>query len=674
VVSRRYSGTPKSTSRRPAERVARSPAPRTRRAVTAACAIGLVLAGVWAYAPSFAGVLVLDDFDAIAQNPSIRSLWPLTRVLSPPPELTVSGRPVANLTFAINYALAPGEVRDDFDAASPQAPPDMASRVASNLWGYHAGNLAIHLLAALTLFGLVRRTAATGKLRPGAGPAATPLALAVAVVWLVHPLQTESVTYLVQRVESLMALFYLLTLYCAVRARESRRSALWIAAAVVACALGMCTKEVMVTAPLMVWLWDWTFGDRSDGRARRRPLYVGLAATWILLAVLVAGGPRSSSVGFGLEGWTPRTYLLTQAEVLVHYLRLAIVPAPLVFDYYWPPVGSVWKVLPEAALLTSLVVGGVVGIVRRHPLGFAAAWFFVILAPTSSVLPIVSEIAAEHRMYLPLAGLVATIVFGGAVVVRDGLRSQGMAARWLAPVVVAILVLTLGTLARARNRDYSNEGLLWLDTIAKQPDNPRGQMGYGVVLLSAGRAREAEPYLQTAVNLDDRDARALMNLGAAQYAQGKMDQAITNLERALALRPDFTSARRNLAEAYAARGDHARAVSHFERVLQVLPDDATLIHRLAWILATSNDDAVRDGGRAVTLAERAVELTGRRNTMFLNTLAAAYFSVNRVDDAVGATREALAVARAQGRANEVVGFEKQLATLEQQQRPARAPR
>jgi len=249
-----------------------------------------------------------------------------------------------------------------------------------------------------------------------------------------------------------------------------------------------------------------------------------------------------------------------------------------------------------------------------------------------------------------------------------------MAMRWLAPVAVAILVLTLGTLTRARNRDYSSEGLLWLDTIAKQPNNPRGQMGYGVVLLSAGRAAEAEPYLQTAVDLDDRDARALMNLGAAQYAQGKMDQAIANLEHALALRSDFTSARRNLAEAYAARRDDARAVSHFERVLQVLPDDPTLIHRLAWILATSKDDAVRDSRRAVTLAERAVELTGRRNTMFLNTLAAAYFGVNRVDDAVGAMREALAIARAQGRANEVVGFEKQLAMLEQQQRLARAPR
>jgi Flp pilus assembly protein TadD len=647
--------------------------------VTAVCALAIALTGLWAYATSFGGVLVLDDYDSLGRNPSIRTLWPLTRALSPPPLLTVSGRPVANLTFAINYALAPAGVRDDFDPAASQA-PDIAVRIARNLRGYHAGNLAIHLLAALALFGVIRRTLATPKLRARVGGTATPLALAVALVWLVHPLQTESVTYLVQRVESLMGLFYLLTLYCAIRAWEPRHSAAWSAAAVATCALGMATKEVMVTAPVIVWLWDWTFGEPpgrgesrdADREHRRWPLYTGLAATWLLLALLVAGGPRASTAGFGLSGWTPWTYLLTQTGVIVRYLRLAFVPAPLVFDYFWPRVDSLWLVLPQAALLMLLIAATIFGVVRRHPLGFAGAWFFIILTPTSSVLPIVTEIAAEHRMYLPLAAVVAAVVIGTAVVVRGRLVPAQRAERWVAVGTIAILVLALGTLTRARNLDYSSERGLWLDTMAKQPDNPRARMSYGVDLLVAGRAAEAEPYLLAAVNLDDRDARALMNLGAAEYSLGKIDQAIGHLERALALRPDFTGARRNLAEAYAARHDDRRAVSNFERALDALPDDPATIHRLAWILATSKDSSVRDSQRAVTLAERAVELSGRRNAMFLNTLAAAYAGAGRLDDAVGATREAVAVARAQGRADEAAGLEKQLARLQEEAR--RSPR
>jgi tetratricopeptide (TPR) repeat protein len=643
----------------------------------------IAAAGIWAYAPSFSGVLLLDDFDSIAGNPSIKSLRPLARVLSPPAFATVSGRPVANLTFAVNYALAPADVRDDFETASPPAAPEAAARAARNLWGYHAANLVIHLLAALALFGIVRRTLAADPLQARVGTLATPLALATSLVWLVHPLQTESVTYLVQRVESLMGLFYLLTLYCAIRAWDSSRPGAWSVAAIAACALGMGTKEVMVTAPLMVWLWDWSFGESQIApapsaallRPRRWPLYVGLASTWIVLATLVAGNPRGSTVGFGVEGWTPLTYLLTETGVLVHYLRLAVVPSPLIFDYFWQRADSLWKVLPAAVLLAAFVAATVFGVARRHPLAFASAWFLLILAPTSSVLPIVTEIAAEHRMYLPLAGVVAAVLVGGASLVRGRLAAERGPARWVALGVVVILVLGLGTLTRARNRDYSSERRLWADTMTKQPDNPRARMSYGVDLLAAGRAAEAEPYLESAVNLDGQDARALMNLGAAQFALGKLDPAIANLERALALRPEFSGARRNLAEAYAARHDDARAVSNFEEVLKALPDDVAAAHRLAWILATSKDGAVRDSRRAVSLAERAVELTARRNAMYLNTLAASYAGAGRIQDAIGAMREAVTVARAQGRENEAAGLERQLARLEEDaRRSARGPR
>ncbi len=243
-------------------------------------------------------------------------------------------------------------------------------------------------------------------------------------MWVVHPLQTAAVTYVVQRVESLMGLFYLLTLYCAIRAGEGSRAGWWAAAAVASCAAGMATKESMVTAPVLVALWDWLFGSRPDGQPSRVRwgLIGSLAATWVLLGYLVSQQFRGPSIN--LAPATIWLYARTQAEVIVHYLRLAFFPAPLVFLYDWPltpaPLWMAW----QAALLIALAALTVAGIVKRHPASFLGAWFFLILAPSSSVLPIVSEVAAEHRMYLPLAAVVAAIVMGAHLA---GMRLMG---RW----------------------------------------------------------------------------------------------------------------------------------------------------------------------------------------------------------------------------------------------------
>ena len=246
--------------------------PATRSFLIPALAALLVLAGAWAYAPSFSGVLLLDDISAIAWNPSTRTLWPPAESLSPPPGTTVSGRPVANWTFALNYALAPSDVRDVFAPASGRDPAGTTARFLRNVWGYHFLNLLIHLAAALALFGVMRRTLLSPRLRPRFEAAATWLAFVAALVWLVHPLQTQSVTYVVQRVESLMGLFYLLTLYCAMRGFASQPRWPWHAAGVIFCALGMGTKEVTVTAPLIVLLYDRIFVAGSFRRALRQSL------------------------------------------------------------------------------------------------------------------------------------------------------------------------------------------------------------------------------------------------------------------------------------------------------------------------------------------------------------------------------------------------------------------
>lgn len=501
-------------------------------ALAAAILAAVLLAGAWAYATSFRGVFALDDVRAIVRNETIRSLWPLSGPLAPPGRSTVSGRPVANLSFAVNYAVAAGA---EAPSAGSPGPLDPAP--------FHAGNLAIHLLAAAAMFGVARRTFLAPRLAAGFGHAATWLAGAIALLWVVHPLTTAAVTYVVQRVESLMSLFYLLTLYCAIRAAAGRRSGWWPAAAVTSCALGMATKEIMVTAPLLVAVWWWLFTDPSESAAGRRGRWLlgGLSATWLVFAALVAGEGRGPSLEWGLDAsWA---YLLAQADVIVHYVRLAVWPSPLVFLYDWPLGSSLGAVVWQAALLAALAGLTAYGLFRRHPASFLGASFFLILAPSSSVIPIVTEVAAEHRMYLPLATVIAGIVIGGFALGRKLIRSPEAGAAAALVAVVAVTAI-LGAATRDRNRVYWSAESLWADTVAKRPGDSRAKVAYAEALMDAGRLPDAQAQLEAAIARAPNDPAARVRLAVALARQGRFTDALPHAERALALRPDDPDARR----------------------------------------------------------------------------------------------------------------------------------
>src|SRR5688500_477519 len=199
-------------------------------------AVLLAVAAVLAYANSFSVPLLFDDWVTIQHNPRLRQLWPIWSALSPPEYSGVGGRPVANLSFVLNYALT-GE----------------------SVPGFHAINLAIHFLAGLTLFGIVRRTLRLPQWRERFHRSAGAVALAVAGLWMLQPVQTQSVTYVSQRTESLMGLFYLFTLYAFIRGATSPGSRAWFIAAVASCFAGMGTKEGMVTIPVIILLYDFVF-------------------------------------------------------------------------------------------------------------------------------------------------------------------------------------------------------------------------------------------------------------------------------------------------------------------------------------------------------------------------------------------------------------------------------
>lgn len=526
----------------------------------------VVAAGLLAYHNSFQGPFIYDDVPSIPGNPHIRHLWPIWQAMSAPPGSPVAGRPVVCLTLALNYAWG-----------------------GLNVWGYHAFNLTIHLVSALVLFGILRRTFQGEKLRDRFGAVAVWLAGAIALIWEVHPLQTESVTYIVQRTESLMGLFLLLTLYGVLRSSQSSRPRVWQAAAIVSCALGMGSKEVMVSAPLIVLLYDRVFLASSFRELwqRHRGLYAGLAGTWLMLAGLVVMTPREMT-GFGMENLTAWNYLKTEAGVLVYYLRLGLWPHPLVIDYSdWPVTGSL-KDGFVSGLAVAVLLGATVWAFRRRPwIGFLGAWFFLILAPTSSFMPSVGEVAAERRMYLPLAAVVALVVGGGWRVLAglSGDRPGVRPTERLAAATLLAVVLTLSWLTLRRNEDYRSDVSIWSSVVAHRPHNTRALVNLGTALMRSGRADEALARYEAAARIDPNNSDAQFNLGLTLAGRNQLDAALVHLKEAVRIVPRSAFARYNLGAVLAQRGDLAAASQHLAESLQIDSGNAGAHDALGSVLA-----------------------------------------------------------------------------------------
>lgn len=580
---------------------------------TALAVAGLVAVNVAVYSRSLAVPFIFDDLTSIPENPNIQTLWPPWKAMSPPPQLgAAGGRPLVGLTLAVNYALDGLHVR-----------------------GYHAFNVLVHVLAALALWGVVARTLAAPRLRGRFGGQAA--AFAVALVWSVHPLLTEPVTYVVQRTELLMGLFYLLTLYAALRAWDSGRPTRWDLVSVACCALGMASKEVMVTAPLMVVLHDLLLRGEpwSALWPRRRRLYAGLSATWAVLAAILAGGAQVKGALGGATALSPIAYLWLQATAIVHYLRLCLWPHPLRLAYDWG-VPAPLRGLPAAVVVVGLLAGAVAAR-RRYPwLAFCACWFFVILAPTSSVVPLSTETVAERRMYLPSAAVVALVVLGlRAALARLARPAEGTVPVPLAAAGVAVLVAALGFASWRRLGDYRTVLAIWTDTVEKSPRSPTAQNNLGMALALEGRLDEAVDRFRQALAIDPRHALANYNLGYMLTHQGRPREAIGYLRESLRLHSADANAHFVLAVALAATGSRPEAVRHFQESLALRPQDAQVHRELGNALAAGGDL----GGATAHLEESLRLDPGdfRTHSKYGNLLSA----VGRHADAAAHYREAL---------------------------------
>ena len=521
----------------------------------------LVLATVLSYSNTFDVPFLFDDGPRIEDNALIRQLWPISIPMEN------SNRPLGMVTFAVNYALHGYQV-----------------------WGYHATNLAIHILSGLTLFGVVRRTLSRSRFANTLQFSATSLAFAIALLWLVHPLNVQAVTYIVQRLESLMGLCYLATLYCFIRAQDSPRQTLWYTASIVCCAAGMGIKEVMVTAPLMVVWYDRVFVSKSWRALFRdhRSYYLGLFSTWSILVWCMLRTQIEYSTGniAFVKGLTPLSYLLSEAGVVAHYLRLSIWPYGQCLDYGWPVAKTADKIIPPALFLGFLFLATVWAIFRHPPWGFLGGWFFVILAPTSSVVPII-DLAFEQRMYLPLAAVMAVLVLLLALAINYLARRHSISLphlRLVAGCLAGVVAVQMVVLTWARNEVFRSEVGIWEDAVAKAPGSARVHNNLGNALFWHGDLEGAAEECRHAIHLDRNFAEAYNGLGNVLRSQGKFDIAIEQYRQAISIKPDYASAYSNLGNALQNEGRYDAAIEQYREAIRLKPHYAEAYSNLACAL------------------------------------------------------------------------------------------
>jgi tetratricopeptide (TPR) repeat protein len=557
------------------------------------CAIGLVCVGI--YFNTLNAPFVFDDLPNIKDNRAIR----ITQLDFD--SLRVAGlqsrsrnRPVANVSFALNYYFGDYDVR-----------------------GYRIVNVIIHFINGILVYALATilfRLACRipDQAKPALGEASIPAAsLLAALIFTAHPLQTQSVTYVVQRMNSLAVAFYLLALllYLLGRSRQIawKRWLLW-AVGFASWVLALGSKQIAATLPLIVFLVEWFFHrDLSPAWLRRNVAYPVIAA--VLLALVAYVYLRIPSFGYESRDFTMGGRILTQFRVVTFYVSLLLFPAPSRLNLVHEFTTSRTLIEPIATLTSLVFLAGLaaLGVAlgrRQRLLSFCILWFFVNLVIESSFIGL--EMAFEHRLYLP--------VFGSSLAASYllfGLLSDRRAA---AVSIAALVVVALAGAAHVRNRVWRDPVTLWADVVTKSP----------------GRAR------------------ARSNFAIALFERGDVERAIEQFAEARRLDPDYRQVSDNVARAHnnigtirVKEGRFGEAIAHYREALRINPTLRATSNSLAWMLATCGDDRLRDPAESIRLSEAGARETNSRDPAILDTLAAGYAAAGRFEEAIRTAQQAM---------------------------------
>ena len=547
----------------------------------------IILAAFACYHHTFNVPFVFDDLHAIVENQKIRDLGNYLA-----PESIISGqRPLTEITFALNYHFGGLEVS-----------------------GFHQFNLAIHILSAFIVYFLAlilfRRLGPSNDDSSSGWYRSVIPAAFTALIFVLHPVQTQAVTYIVQRYASMAAMFYLAAVLCYILGRQAMQA--WAGAVSIGirhyvpfksialfflCFLfglaSFLSKQIALSLPLAILLIEYLLFDRTWSGWKKKLAVMVPVFTGFLLFVLYSAGVLQGDISLGriLEETDQRTretlevgrlqYLFTQFEVVAIYLGILIWPANLSLDYMYPYVDDFFQGWTFWALILHLVlISAAVFMRRSFPLvTMGILWFYITLSVESSLIPI-TDVLFEHRLYLPM--------FGFAVIA--GWAFLEVYRRWQAPAIVLSLslLMLLSVATYQRNTVWQSPVSLWADTIEARPENPRAHNNLGQALEDRQRMQEAFHHYQEALKLDPDYADAHLNMGLVLARSGRIDQAENHFIQAAKLRPGLAKAHYNLGLVRQTRNRHHEAIKHYQRALHADPEKTRARLNLAGALAETD--------------------------------------------------------------------------------------
>ncbi|MBI5789498.1 MAG: tetratricopeptide repeat protein [Candidatus Schekmanbacteria bacterium] len=486
------------------------------------------------YAHVLSGPFIFDDITGIVRQGGVHfdrfSADNIQRLVQ---AIRTSGRPIAQISFALNYYLG-----------------------GLHTFGYHLVNLLIHYGAGLLVYFI-----SLSLLKPAANSEKT--AAIAAILFAVHPVQTQAVSYIVQRMTSLAAFFFLLSFYFYIHARKNSRKGYWIACILSGlCAIG--SKQNAVTLPFCFLLYDGLFYPEGTGK---KYLFIISFALLILSAGIYTGFAFFTRLekGYQLRDFTVLQRLFTQLRVVIHYLSLLIFPLPSRLNLDYDFSLSTGLLNPPATLYSLIIILATILAAlfwhKRQPLfSFCIFWFWLNLLPESSIYPL--DLVYEHRVYLPSMGFFLLL----STVLVNATES------WKFKQAVAVmLVIPLCFFTRQRNKVWRDNELLWRDTVAKSPGKVRAHYNLADVYVQRGNYRKAVLYYQKAIELKPDFARAYNDQGYCYFYLGEVQKAIDLSHAALRYKPQMAEAHYNLAVYYLNRNEILQAKAELKKTLEINP-------------------------------------------------------------------------------------------------------
>jgi len=625
------------------------------------------------YSNSIKGPFVFDDTINIRDNPKIR-LTKLTfnGIIRAGFESPCRHRPVANISFALNYYI------NRYDVAC-----------------YHLVNIMMHITTGMILFYFFKTTLgllSVHNLNPLFEKNASPnkrnllihksikssklmsqgfidstsngilfISYFSAFIWLVHPVQTQTVSYIVQRMNCMAAMFYILSLLLYVKARlanfKEKKLAFYFGC-ILSGILSLGSKEIAATLPFFIFLYEWYFFQKLSRKwLKRNAIYFLLLSVMIVFAALFYLG--SHPIKGILSGYSHREFtlwqrVLTEFRVVNYYISLIIFPHPMRLNLLHDFPISHSFINPITTLLSFIAISGMIVAAiwlakRERLLSFSLLWFMGNLVIESSVLGL--EIIFEHRVYLPSMFFILMLV---------SLVYRFANSKWIGYFLLCAVVIVFSVWTYQRNIVWSDDVSLWEDSVAKSPHKSRQHYNLGVVLASKGNFDDAIEHYLKALKIKPDYIEAYYNLGNALARKGDDKAALYNYRKALQLNPEIFQLYYNIARILYNQGKVGEAIHNYQKALVINSETPQTLFNLSWIYATSEIRKYRNGIKAVKLAEKLCKLTDYQQPLALDALSAAYAEKGNFDQAVETAQKALELALQLGPEEHVIGLKKRL--------------